>query len=170
MNLHKQLEKAHSKENAKLIADYIDNDAERFDLLMSLFFHENYNVSQRAAHAVSHCVDRHPELIKPYIGSMVGHLNKNPKVAIKRNTVRLLQNQTIPEEHQGLLVEKCFEYLASTHEAIAVRAFSMTILYNMTKIYPELKKELFLTIEDVMQHASSGLLNRGRKVLTQLKK
>lgn len=168
MDLLKQLEKAHSKENARLIADYVGNDKVRFSELMKLFFHDTYRISQRAAHTVSHCADAFPELITPYIGELVNNLSNNPKVAIKRNTVRILQNQTIPEEHQGLLVEKCFEYLLSNKEAIAVRAFSMTILSNMTKIYPELKKELFIVVEEVIQNGSAGLISRGKKVLKEL--
>ncbi|SMD31867.1 hypothetical protein SAMN04488029_0205 [Reichenbachiella faecimaris] len=170
MDFLAQLEKAHSKENAQYIAQHISDDANLFAELMSLFFHKDYSISQRAAHAVSHCVDVFPELITPYIGKMVNNLNNNPKVAIKRNTVRVLQKQIIPEEHQGLLVEKCFEYLLSSKETIAVKAFSMTVLSNMAKIYPELKNELFIVVEDVIKNGSAGLISRGKKVLAELKK
>lgn len=170
MNLEIQLAKAHSKENATCIAEYIGHDVDRFDALMQLFFHKEYRVSQRAAHAVSHCVDKYPSLIKPYVGQMVEHLQLNPEVAIRRNTVRLLQEQEIPEAYQGLLVEKCFEYLLSAKETVAVKAFSMTILHNLSKIYPELKPELRIVIEDTIQHGTPGIVNRGNKILAQLAK
>ncbi|MEP2024299.1 MAG: hypothetical protein ABJH98_07490 [Reichenbachiella sp.] len=170
MDIKKQLAKAHSKGNAQLIANYIGNDQDQFAKLMSLFFDNEYRVSQRAAHAASHCVDQNPSLIEPYIGKMIQNLDKNPEVAIKRNTVRLLQGKNIPEEHRGLLVEKCFDYLVSNKETIAVRAFSMTILSNMAKIYPELKKELFIVIQDVIENGSPGLISRGKRTLIELKK
>lgn len=168
MNIKQQLEKEHSKANTNLIAAYIGNDKSRFKELMQLFFDEEYRISQRAAHAVSYCADRYPGLLTPYVGKMIANLEKNPEVAIRRNTVRLLQNQNVPEEYQGLLVEKCFDYLLSAKETIAVKAFSMTILHNLTKVYPELRSELKLAIEDVLPHASAGVLNRGKKILAQL--
>lgn len=170
MNLENELEKAHSKENAQIIAKYVGKSTSRFAALMQLFFHNEYRVSQRAAHAVSHCVDRYPALLQPYISRMIEHLHKDPEVAIKRNTVRLLQKQEIPEESQGFLVEKCFEYLTSAKETIAVKAFSMTILHNLTHVYPELKSELKIVIEDLIQHASPGVKNRGKKILSELSK
>lgn len=170
MNFKIQLAQAHSKENARLIADYIGADEQRFDELMQLFFAPEYRVAQRAAHAVSHCVDAHSHLILPYIGSMVTHLQTDPEVAIRRNTVRLLQNQEIPEAFQGILLEKCFEYLLQAKETAAVKAFSMTILHRLTKQYPELKPELKLVIEDTLQNATPGVMNRGKKILKDLGK
>ena len=38
MNLEKQIAKAHSKENAQIIANYINDDPDRFKELMELFF------------------------------------------------------------------------------------------------------------------------------------
>ncbi|MEO9966981.1 MAG: hypothetical protein ABJF11_14380 [Reichenbachiella sp.] len=170
MDLQKQLEKVHSKQNAILIAEYVDDDPHRFMQLMKLFFHDEYRIAQRAAHSVSHCVDRHPELLKPHIKTMIKHLETNPKVAIRRNTVRVLQNQEIPEECQGLLVEKCFEYLTSAKETVAVKAFSMTILYHMTKIYPELKNEVIMVINDSLINATAGVKSRGKKIIALLEK
>ncbi|MDW3210573.1 MAG: hypothetical protein R8N23_11930 [Reichenbachiella sp.] len=168
MDLQKEIAKAHSKANAQSIAGYIGKDTQRFEKLMELFFHKEYKVSQRAAHAVSHCVDRHPKLLEPYINQMIENLREDPKVAIKRNTVRLLQKQEIPEESQGLLLDKCFEYLTSAKETTAVKAFSMTIAHNLTKIYPELKIELKIVIEDLIQYATPGVVNRGKKILVEL--
>ncbi|WP_420581642.1 hypothetical protein [Reichenbachiella sp.] len=168
MNIELQLTKVHSKENAQLIAIHVGNNAQRFEELMQLFFHKKYRISQRAAHAVSHCVDKHPNLLKPYINQMIDHLKSDPEVAIKRNTVRLLQKQDIPEESQGLLLDKCFEYLSSPSETTAVKAFSMTIAYNLTKLYPELESELKIVIEDLIQYATPGVVNRAKKILADL--
>jgi hypothetical protein len=165
MNLAKQLEKELSKNNAQAIAQFIKGDPEKFAELMAHFFGKEYRITQRAAHAMSHCVDLNKELLIPYIGRLINNLKSDPNVAIKRNTVRLLQCQEIPVQYQGLLVEKCFSYLLSTKETIAVRVFSMTILHNMVLQYPEMKNELVLVIKDVIKNGSSGFINRGKKIL-----
>jgi hypothetical protein len=54
-------------------------------------------------------------------------------------------------------------------EAIAIKAFSMSVLYNCCKIYPELKVEVIPILEDVLvRDKSKGIQSRGRKVLKQL--
>lgn len=168
MDLKKQLEKEHSKANAQLIARYVGADPDRFDELMQFFFHDKYRISQRAAHAVSHCADVRPHLIEPYIGVIINNLEKNPEVAIRRNSVRLLQSQEIPEVHQGMLVQKCFDYLLSSKETVAVKVFSMTILHNLTKTYPELVPELKIVIKDALRQATPGMVSRGNRILAQL--
>ncbi len=88
---------------------------------------------------------------------------------MKRNTVRVLQDIEIPDNLKGILAEKCFEFLTSNQEPVAVRVFSMTILANMAKKLPDLKKELSIIIEDQMPFASAGFISRGTKVLKQIK-
>eukprot|EP01031_Cornospumella_fuschlensis_P001081 gene1081-1357_t len=59
--------------------------------------------------------------------------------AIKRNTIRVLQTVEIPEELHGIAADICFQYLSNHEEAVAIKAFSMTVLFNLSKHYPELK-------------------------------
>lgn len=151
-----------------ILANYIGNDSKRFEELMQYFFSSENRTSQRAAHAMSHCVDLHPTLLLPYLTKIIDTLKGNPKVAIKRNIVRLLQKQSIPASHQGILTSTCFDYLMDSKETVAVKAFSMTILFNMTRSYPDLTHELKLVIEDAMINGSAGIISRGKKILMQL--
>ena len=41
----------------------------------------------------------------------------------------------------------CFRYVASPKEAVAVKAFSLTVLGNLAKLYPEILPEIKLLIE-----------------------
>ena len=171
MDFKSQLLKEHSKANAVHIANTVGRDPLLFAELIELMYDSEYRIAQRAAHAVSHCADRYQELIVPHIDKMVNHLDTKPKVAIRRNIVRILQKHSIPESLQGKLVNHCFDYLVDAKETIAVKAFAMTILTNMAKTYPELGAEVSLVINDLLEHnPTPGIRARGKKLLKQLSK
>src|ERR1700754_2272714 len=126
MNLHQLLLDEHSKKQTDRIVNYIGGDKERFARLIELFFEGDYRVTQRAAWPLSYCVRRHPQLIQPYFKRLLDNLNrKDIPVAVVRNTVRLLQDVTIPKKYHGRIMNSCFEYIQSPETPIAVRAFSL---------------------------------------------
>ncbi len=148
MNIESQLLIAHSKSNTKKIVDFIETDKLRLKELMNCFFHGEYRVSQRSAMAISLQFDRHPKTLESYIDKIISNLMTNDlHVAVKRNSLRILQFITIPEESTSILFDKCLEFLVTKKEPIAVKVFSMTILANICKVYPELKSELIPVIE-----------------------
>ena len=171
MDLKSAILQEHSKQQALFIRDYIGENQILFDELMTYFFSEEYRVAQRAAWVVSHCVDQHPWLIQTHLENMVHYLkNENIHVAVKRNTVRILQTIEIPEDLMGSLVDYCFKFLLDPKEAAAVRIFSMTILYNICKKEPALADELRIVIEEFMPHSTAGFKSRGKKILKGLQK
>lgn len=170
LNLRAEILREYSKPQALKIANYIGDDNERFSELITLFLEDEYRVTQRAAWIVSHCSDQHPQLLHPYLEKIIANLGGDIAIAVKRNTVRILQFVDIPEKLMGTLANYCFKYLTDAKEPIAVKVFSMTILANIAKKFPEMKDELRMAIEDQMPYGSSGFLSRGRKVLKALDK
>jgi hypothetical protein len=80
-----------------------------------------------------------------------------------------MQLADLPESLAGITADICFRYLRDHQEPIAVKAYAMTIIYNLSMKYPELGDELALTIEDMMPYGSPGIRNRGAKILKALK-
>lgn len=170
ISLREELLKEHSKRHAVYLSNKIGPNQEAFDELMYLFLGDEYRITQRAAWIVSHCIDMYPWLIKKHMTSIIENLQKPIHVAVKRNTCRLLQFMDIPENLLGLTAELCFNFLNSGKETIAVKAFAMTIIFNIVKKYPELKDELKISIEEQMPFGSAGFNSRGRKTLKALEK
>ena len=170
MDLEKAIRHPLSNENVTEVAHSIMGDPSRFKQLMQLFFSKEYRVNQRAAWVMSHCVDKQPELIIPYLPKMVKNLYKPTNDAIKRNTMRVFQLVDIPESLWGETLEKCFEYMESNSEPIAVRVFAMTVAYQISQNVPEIKHELKELIEEMMVYGSAGIKSRGGKLLKKLEK
>ncbi len=171
MNLEAEILSEHSKRVINRIVDFIGNDPERFAELMKLFFGNEYRITQRAAWAVSNVFKRYPNMVVPYLDKMLHLLADTQNIAVKRNTVRILQDLEIPEELCGTAFEVCSRLLISPSETIAVRAFSITVLVNLTIRFPELKNETRVLIEAAIQEgASAGMLSRANKELKRLGK
>ena len=168
MNLREEILKEHSKTQCDKILQWIGNDQKNFDELFFLFLNDEYRVVQRAAWPVSFAVIAHPELIRKHWSNLIKNLQKpNLHDAVKRNTVRLLQQINIPKKYQGAIMDICFSYIESPREAVAVKAFSLTVLGNLAKQYPEIIPELKILIEDQLPGQTAAFKSRGKKLLKQ---
>ena len=170
MDLKHEILKDHSKKHTLHIAEYIGKDTDCFDELMQLFFDGSYQIKQRSAWAVGVCCEKHPFLITPYLKKMILNLRNDVHDAVKRNSVKILQNVDLPDELLGEAADVCFQLLSSRTEPVAVKVFSMTVLLNIVKKVPELKNELKIIIEDQLPYGSAGFLSRGKKTLKALEK
>lgn len=168
MDIRSEILREHSKQNALRIADFVGDDPGKFALLMDLFLGSEYRVTQRAAQIVKFCALKHAKLIDPYMQQMIQNLHKKVHVAVKRNTLRILQDMSLPEELLGDATEVCFNLFRSHAEPIAVKVFAMTVLANICEKEPELSRELQILIEDQMPYSSAGFKSRAGKILKKL--
>lgn len=165
-NLREEILKEHSKAQCTAIVNWVGASQQRFDELFKLFLNDEYRVAQRAAWPVSYCVIAHPQFIKKHWAALVKNLQQpNLHNAVKRNSIRLLQDIPIPEKYQGSIMDICFNYLQSPAEAVAVKAFSLTVLNNLAKQYPEIIPEVQLILEDQAQCLTAALKVRAREFL-----
>jgi hypothetical protein len=168
MNIKKELLKEHSKRQTAKVVKYIGKNPTRFKELVTLFLEGPYRITQRAAWPLSYCVEAHPDLIKPHLKAILKMLDRtDAHDAAKRNIMRLLQYIEIPKRLYASVINHGFA-LMDPKEPIAVRVFAMTVLGNIARHEPDLKKELRIVIEDQLPYASAGYLARAKKVLKQL--
>ncbi len=170
MDLRAEILKEHSRVQSEKVAKWVGTDPERFAQLVHLFMTDEYRMVQRAAWIISVVAEKHAKLAVPHLDAMVGRMaDAGVPVAVKRNVVRILQKLDVPEHLHGPVMNACFDLLADVNEAIAVRAFSMTVLANLAVQYPEIKPELKAIIEDSLElGASAGFTSRAKKVLKAL--
>jgi hypothetical protein len=165
MNLKEEILKEHSKAQCTKIVNWIGDSHQKFDELFKLFLNGEYRITQRAAWPLSYSVIAHPEFIQKNFSSLVRNLKKTSlHNSIKRNSVRLLQHVEIPEKFHGKIMEICFKYVESATEAVAVKAFSLTVLSNLSKQYPEILPEVRLLIEEQWLHQTAAFKSRAKKL------
>ena len=172
MNIKEALldDATYNKEHILKVSEYACTSAKNFKALMQCFLANDYRLAQRAAWSVSWAARKKPEMIKPHIKSLVEQLERNDvHNAVIRNSVRVLEAIDIPEALHADVMNACFKFIETPSTPAAIKAFSLTTLFNLYKIYPEIKQELKLIIEDRMDTETAAFKSRGKKILQALK-
>ena len=167
--LREEILKEHSKAQCTRIVKWVGDDQDRFDELFRLFLNDEYRVVQRAAWPVSYCAIAHPQLITRHWDELIKNMEK-PGLhdAVKRNSLKLLEDIPLPEKYHGAIMNICFNSLESPTATLAVKVYSMAVLGNMAGSYSEIIPELKLLIEDQLPHQTPGFKSRAKKVLKQI--
>ena len=166
MNIVRELLREHSGAMRDRVVAYVGSNPTRFTELANVFLRGPYRVTQQASWPLSYCVERCPALVKPHLKLVVKNLsNGGIQDSVKRNTVRLLQFIEIPKSLQGPVSNVCFSFLTNPKEPIAIKVYSMTVLFNIARNQPEIGRELKLIIEDQLPYGSAAFRSRATKVL-----
>jgi len=65
-------------------------------------------------------------------------------------------------------MDAAFDIIANRQIAIAIRTFCLTILFNLSKIYPEIQKELRVFLEESVEFEQAAFQSRARKILKRI--
>jgi len=171
MNIKEALlkEQIHGKADTMRITEYACSSTKRFKELMDCFLSDEYKLAQRAAASVSWAVRKKPALIIPHLKGVVAQLQRTDvHNAVIRNSVRILEHIEIPEAYHGDVMNACFGFIENPSTPAAIKAFSLTTLYNLSKHYPEIKPELKLIIEERINNETAAFKSRALKILRQI--
>ncbi|MCP4124436.1 MAG: hypothetical protein GY751_22055 [Bacteroidetes bacterium] len=165
MNIRNLLETDYSKPCILEIANFIGSDPERFSVLMQLVLASDPIMAQRAAWAVSHCLDYCPSLADPYMAEMMDLLDQDVHNAVHRCVLRSLETVKLPVKYHGIIIDKAFRFLMNRKAAFALRVYAMTAIYRLSFTYPEIRQEFELVVNEELEYGSAGFRSRGRKML-----
>lgn len=171
MNIREELlkQQIHSKKHALSITEFAVLSNENFKDLIECFLSKDIHVAQRAARCVSWAARMKPEIIGSYLSILVDQLKRTDiHNAVIRNSLRILENQVIPEEFHGEVMDACFGFIQKKDTPVAMKAFSLTILFNLSKIYPDIRNELRLIIEENIVYETAAYKSRAKKIIINL--
>jgi hypothetical protein len=171
MNIREELlkQQIHSKKHALSITGFAVLSDKNFKDLIDCLLSKDIRLGQRAAWCVSWAARKKPEIIKSYIGVLVGQLKRTDvHNAVIRNSLRVLEDLIIPEEFHGEVMDACFIFIQKRDTPIAIKTFSLTIIFNISKIYPDIKNELRFIIEENIPYETAAYKSRGKKILANL--
>lgn len=142
-----------------------------FRKLIDYSFLTDRKLSFRASWTLSKVCDKFPEMLKPYVSEIIEGLDGIDNESTQRSLLRIISLsdfEHISARDHGILTDHCFKALNSGTSAIAVKAYSMEILYKLALIYPELRYELSATVSMLQGEGSAGIIARGRMILKKL--
>ena len=142
-----------------------------FRKLLEYSWASDKKLSFRASWILTKVCDKFPEIIYPHLAQIVDALPEIDNESVERSFLRILSLSDVAqlsEKHHGLLADYCFSELNSATSAIAIKAYSMEILYRLSVIYPQLANELAVSIRALMEEGSAGIVSRGNAVLKKI--
>lgn len=169
MNIRVELEKELTKKQVNKITEYTCSTPNRFQKLMDCFFDSNHRMVLKASWVVIKSIPFHRAMLNPYISELVKQISKSKNQEhLIRNSLRILELIDFPEIYHGVVMNTCFEFIENPQTAIAIKAYSLTILYNLSCIYPEINDELKCIIEEKWDNETPAFKSRGKKILSQI--
>jgi len=156
---------------AEWVAESAAGNVEILKKLLEYSFSDDKKLAFRASWTLSKVFDRYPEILNPDLERMIETLDSLDNESVQRSFLRMISLGDLDKisiRHHGILADHCFKMLKSGFSAIAVKAYSMEIIYKLALIYPELANELSATIQMLQGEGSAGILARGHLILKKL--
>ena len=156
---------------AEWVAESAAGNVEILKKLLEYSFSDDKKLAFRASWTLSKVFDRYPEMLNPDLERMIETLDNLENESVQRSFLRMISLGDLDKisiRHHGILADHCFKMLKSGFSAIAIKAYSMEIIYKLALIYPELANELSATIQMLQGEGSAGILARGHLILKKL--
>ncbi|POY37809.1 hypothetical protein C3K47_04550 [Solitalea longa] len=183
-DLIKRISKAvGKKEVVKISSELVKNNVSIMELIDLTFYHEK-EPAFRAAWILEQIALNHQYLFIPWLSYFLSRLPHVSNESCKRHYAKIAEEYTrnfhsrkINNEIRSSLeqtdlepaIEALFDWLIDPKTKIAVTAFAMETLYNLSFKFPWIKDELEEQIHFLMKNGSAGIQSRGKKILAMLK-
>lgn len=160
-----------SLKEAEWVATSAIENPEILRKLVEFCFVPDEKLGFRASWVLTKVCDRSPEIINPYFHEIISKLNSLQNESTQRSFLRIISLADITKltgKQHGILADHCFTALKSGFSAIAVKAYSMEILYKLARVYPDLVSELSASIRILLEDSSPGITSRGQQIIKKL--
>jgi 8-oxo-dGTP diphosphatase len=170
-DLQKMINNMMSMQEAEWVAASAGENPVLFQKLIAYSYSSDNKLAFRASWTLSKVCDKFPHLIYPHLEKIVDSINDISNESTRRSFLRILSLtdlRKISQRHHGMLADHCFKALNSGFSAVAIKAYSMEIIYKLALIYPELANELAASINLLQGEGSAGIIARGRMILKKI--
>jgi len=167
--LKEEILKEHSKKNMLETASLVGVNRKRFQVVLDMMLGDDIRAQQLSAAVWYHCLKTNPNWLEDHLTLLLDKIERDiTHDALKRNLFRILQTAVIPEDSQGRIYNICMDYVMDPKEVIAIRAFSMSTLYNICRSETELSRELAIVVKEAMKCGRAAITIRGKKILKEI--
>lgn len=169
-NLKELLLKGNSRSYTDFVADILSNRPELLKDLWEIYLEMEEPVSRRAAWIIDTASEEKPAWVEPYLTRLIDKLPEFNHDGLKRHGLRMISRLPFPDNAEGQLLNIGFEWLLSPSESVAVKMYSIQILYRLSANEPDILQELYDTIEFQLDDGTPGFKSIGTKMMQQIDK
>jgi hypothetical protein len=133
---------------------------------------QEYPMAMRASRVVYLCAEAEPDLVKPYIDEIVEKMSSLHDQSVIRNFLHVFDYyvDVLSEEQLGILLRICFDFIDDSSQTIAIRTYSLKLLYLISHRVPDIKPELISIIHLHLPESDPGFYSQATKILRKLNK
>jgi 8-oxo-dGTP diphosphatase len=117
---------------AEWLAESANGNSEILRKLFEYSFSDDRKLAFRASWSLTKVYDKHPEIVKPHIQMIIEALDNLDNESVQRSFLRIISLsdlRTVGSRYHGILADHSFRMLKSGFSSIAVKAYSMEIIY-----------------------------------------
>ena len=142
-----------------------------FKEMVGLCLSEEMPYAPRAARVVSICSLECPELFVPLRNKFISALKHLKNEGVIRSLLKIYVEipLKLSEKEKSILLNLCFDYLVSETMHVAIKVYSMDILFRLSAELPDIGFELYNILENNISFGSSGYKSKARKIMKALK-
>jgi hypothetical protein len=158
-----------SRMTADIATEAVDRDPDYFAEVLEISLNTSPPVNWRAARVIALSSEAHHELFLPYVNKIALLFQSFICDGLKRSYAQVLAHYAdhLDEAGQAALTEICFRYIVDD-EKPAVKYNCIKLLFELSKIHPDLRGELTAVIDFTIAQGEfkmSGELKRIYKAI-----
>ena len=157
---------------ADLATQFVLEHPETFRDFLEASLAQEYPMAMRASRVVYLCAIAKPGLVSPHLATMLEALPQLHDVSVIRNFLHVFDDLVpeLTEEQLGHLLKHCFDYIEDSAQTIAIRTYSLKLLYIISQRVPELKPELIAIIHHHLPESSPAFQAQSAQIIRKLEK
>jgi hypothetical protein len=157
-----------SRTTKTMAVDYVVANPEKMDLLWNWLNNAKDPLKWRSAWVFEEACLLHRNLLEKFKLPVAQLYPTLKHVPLRRMIGHLVSEIDIPEDFESDILEVALSWLQDPNQPAAVRVHCMTIVYNLSKKYPELQQELKEILHYCYDMGSAGFRNRAGKILKKI--
>jgi hypothetical protein len=167
-NFRELLLKGNSRSYTDFVADIVTRRPELISELWEIYLSMEEPVSRRAAWVIDTASENKPHWVEPFLVPLIEKLPLFDHDGLKRHALRMISRLPFPTGSEGALMNISFGWLISATESVAVKMYSIQILYRLSQTEPDILQELYDTIEFQMADGTPGFRSIGSKMMSDI--
>jgi len=140
--------KIRGKRNFEELQVYFAKHPKKLEELIQLVTNEEpYPLEEYGSWILVHLCKTQPEQIQPYYNHMVDIAFKSRNQSVMRNVVNVVHHLKITDYRESEYVDLLINFVQDYENKVAVQVYSIYVLAQFVKKYPELKPEILEIID-----------------------
>ncbi len=148
-------------------AEIAGTDETNFTSLTEICFNKKYLLNVRAIRTIEICTTKKKRLFLPYLEKSIIQYPKIKIGGLKRTFPKIFSffYTEISDEGKSILIDTCFKYFLNSNEEPAVRINCMQLIFDISKVIPEIKGKLQAAIEHIYDKSTASIRGRAHTIL-----